>query len=64
LGAIARKYRTQNGGKLDEGVYDEYQKFADSHPLFKNMRPAGRGGGAEPDNNAIAAEMRRRGLLK
>jgi len=36
---IARDYRRKNG-QLDEGFYDELQRFADANPLFSDMGSA------------------------
>lgn len=32
--AVARNYIKSHGGNIDAGVYDEWQKYADAHPLF------------------------------
>lgn len=35
LGKIAREYRVGTG-KVDEGLYQQFQNYADTHPLFKD----------------------------
>lgn len=37
---MAREYRKRNGS-IDEGFYDEMQKYAESTPLFGDMTPGG-----------------------
>ncbi len=47
MGKIARTYRQQHG-TVDEGLYEQFQRYADTHPLFVNPPTAPAGTGARP----------------
>ena len=36
---MARAYRKKNGGKFDEGFFDELQEWSDKNPLFEVPKP-------------------------
>ena len=40
IAKLARDYRRQHK-QLDEGFYDELQRFSDANPLFEDMAPSG-----------------------
>jgi len=47
IARIARKYAQDHGGVIDDGIYEEFAKFANANPLFPKLptAPATRGGG-------------------
>jgi hypothetical protein len=39
IARLAREYRRKNGGKFDDGFFDELQAYSEANPLFKNAPP-------------------------
>jgi hypothetical protein len=58
---MAREYRKKNGGRFDDGFYDELQEWSDRNPLFPEVKQSPKPtGGLTTEEQAELEQLRQR----